>query len=134
MLEMIKILELLEMLKMIESIINKHELTNGKKDTKKRSEKKDVKEKDAKEKKMQKQKRRPEPFFSLIIMAYWINVGSRGQAVITAGLKKVIAEVVPRPSQYGFFSSFKKLNIRWNSHLQIPHYCSLISSSYYIWP
>ena len=42
---------------------------------------------------MQKQKRRPGPFFSFIIMAYWINVGSRGRAVITAGLKNFTAEI-----------------------------------------
>ena len=28
--------------------------------------------------------------FSLIIMAYWINIGSRGRAVITAGLKNFL--------------------------------------------
>ena len=54
--------------------------------------KKDTKEKkDAKEKR--RQKRQPEPFFSFIIMAYWINVGSRGRAVITAGLKNFTAEI-----------------------------------------
>ena len=57
---------------MIESIINKHELTDGKN----RCERK----KDAKTKKANKT-------HSFIVMAYWINVGSRGREVITADLK-----------------------------------------------
>ena len=41
------------------------------------------------EKKDVKEKRRPETisFHFFIIMAYWINIGSRGRAIITAGLK-----------------------------------------------
>ena len=41
------------------------------------------------EKKDAKEKRRPETisFHFFIIMAYWINIGSRGRAIITAGLK-----------------------------------------------
>ena len=62
-----------------------------KKDAKEKKRKKiHEAKKDVKEKKTRKKKRWPECFFFLIffiIMAYWINLGSRGREVITAGLK-----------------------------------------------
>ena len=63
-LKMLEMLEMLETLKMIETII-----------------------KDAKEKRRKRKKKVAWRDFSFIIMAYWINIGSRGWAIITIGLK-----------------------------------------------
>ena len=69
---MLEMLEMLKTLKMIETIL-------------KDAKEKRCEEKRCKRKKRGEKKRWPDPTFHFIIMAYCINIGSRGRAVITRG-------------------------------------------------
>ena len=74
---------------------------------KRRERKKDAKEKRRERKKDAKEKRQPEPIHSFIIMAYWINVGSRGRQSLCRP-KKVHNKFSSKPFPKSVLSSIYK--------------------------
>ena len=71
---------------------NNEEVTRKNSKLEKKMRKKDVKKEMQRKERREKKKMAWNDFFfhSFIIMAYWINIGSRGRAVITGGLKMII--------------------------------------------